>query len=272
MEQDLQQLHEIELEILLEFKRICEKHNLTYYLVAGTLLGAVRHKGFIPWDDDIDVAMPRKDYERFLKICQNELSSEYFLQTRKTDKQFFMYYAKLRRNGTFVKEESQKNCSFHKGIFIDIFVMDYCPQNKLMGKIFFKIFSYLSLPIMKKVGAEIVINSPFRSVKEHIVNLCSFLPLTILHGIREDYVLVAQSFCDKTRFCTLGGRHGFPKESYKAEWLGKTATLFFEGHQFSVPEKWETVLTNMYGDYMTLPKDKEQHFSYFEVKQEGEQS
>ena len=100
----LTKVHEIELELLNEFVRICDKHNLTYFLVGGTLLGAVRHSGFIPWDDDIDVGMPRVDYDKFINIAKNELKNDYLLDSVETDKNYFLPFAKiLKRNTLFIE-------------------------------------------------------------------------------------------------------------------------------------------------------------------------
>jgi len=115
----------IMLEMLVEFDAICKKHDLRYWLDSGTLLGAVRHQGFIPWDDDIDLSMPVEDYNRFLKIAGNELSDEIFLQTSDTDKNFKFDYIKLRSNKASIVEfhEKDKNIDYHQGVFVDIFPM-----------------------------------------------------------------------------------------------------------------------------------------------------
>lgn len=90
-------LQKIELEILKKIDEVCKKHNIKYWIDSGTLLGAVRHKGFIPWDDDIDIAMLREDYEKFLKVAQKDFGNEYFLQTKNTDKKYPLFYAKVRK-------------------------------------------------------------------------------------------------------------------------------------------------------------------------------
>ena len=115
----------IMLDMLIEFDAICKKHQLQYWLDSGTLLGAVRHQGFIPWDDDIDLSMPIEDYNKFLKIAQNELSNDIFFQTSKTDKNFKFNYIKLRSNKASIVElhEKDKQINYHQGVFVDIFPM-----------------------------------------------------------------------------------------------------------------------------------------------------
>ena len=115
----------IMLDMLIEFDAICKKHQLQYWLDSGSLLGAVRHKGFIPWDDDIDLSMPIEDYNKFLKIAQSELSSEIFFQTSQTDTNFKFDYIKLRSNKASIVEfhEKDKAINYHQGVFVDIFPM-----------------------------------------------------------------------------------------------------------------------------------------------------
>ncbi len=115
----------IMLEMLIEFDSICKRHHLQYWLDSGTLLGAVRHQGFIPWDDDIDLAMPVEDYNAFLQIAESELSSEIFLQTSQTDKHFKFDYIKLRSNKARIVEfhEKDRPIHYHQGVFVDIFPM-----------------------------------------------------------------------------------------------------------------------------------------------------
>lgn len=121
----LEKLHVVEVEILDIFVWICNKYNLKYYLCYGTLIGVIRHQGFIPWDDDIDVAMPLEDYNKFVKIAQSELGDKYFLQNDKTDKYFGRCFSKIRKNGTAFYSKGDKNEKKHHGIFIDVFPLFY---------------------------------------------------------------------------------------------------------------------------------------------------
>ena len=121
---EIYQLRELqlkELEILKEIKRICDKHELTYYLSGGSCLGAVRHNGFIPWDDDIDIMMPYDSYTRFLSIASNELSEEFFLQNYMTDKHDHQGFTKIRMNKTAMIMPNHKRWKIHQGVWLDVF-------------------------------------------------------------------------------------------------------------------------------------------------------
>lgn len=114
---------------------ICEKHDITYFLAYGTLLGAVRHKGFIPWDDDVDIAMPRDDYNRFKKVCKTELDEQYILQNHETEPSYWQGISqiKVRKDGTLFEEPWVANLDVHKGVFVDIFVLYYAAkQNSIL--------------------------------------------------------------------------------------------------------------------------------------------
>lgn len=264
MNENLQQLQKTELEILLEFKRICDKYHFTYYLVAGTLLGAVRHQGFIPWDDDVDVAMFRKDFEKFQLICKSELSPKYFLQTRGNDKQYFMQIVKIRKHNTFVCETELEHLDFHKGVYIDIFILDKLPKCKFLAKWAFK-FQYL-LTDSIKIQSGIAIQYTGKNPLLRLIFLCvSKQNLNVLYAMQDSFISILNRYLQGFYYGTLAGRHGYPAEVYKKEWLEGTTELLFEGHRFSAPVQWDAVLSNMYGDYRKLPENKEIHFSYFKI-------
>ena len=131
---DLRLIQEIELDILLEFDRICKKHGLKYQLYSGTLIGAVRHEGFIPWDDDIDVAMPRADYDKFIEL-KDELADDYFFQSYETDPQYINRFGKIRKNGTVFMEKLVQELDMHHGIYIDVFPFDNIKPHSFSGKL-----------------------------------------------------------------------------------------------------------------------------------------
>ena len=131
--QTLHQLWSVEIEMLDAFDTVCKKYGLRYSLAYGTLLGAVRHKGFIPWDDDLDIMMPREDYQRLFEIWSKEVDSEYFLQDYTTDTEDYVNsFAKIRKKHTdFITSEEEKTVRYHTGIFIDIFPGDKYPDGKV---------------------------------------------------------------------------------------------------------------------------------------------
>ena len=121
----------VELDLLSEYQRVCEKYGLKYWACDGTLLGAVRHKGFIPWDDDVDIHMPRDDYEVLCKVAANEFDYPYFFQTSETDIGFGRTFARIRNSGTtgIQKRELKADIKYNQGIFIDILPLDNVPDD-----------------------------------------------------------------------------------------------------------------------------------------------
>lgn len=129
------QVWKIELELAKELERVCKKHNIKYFADAGTILGAIRHSGFIPWDDDMDFIMLREDYDRFLKVASKEFKKPFFLQSAYSDAHYFRGHAQLRMDGTTaIAKFELGNVDFHQGIFIDIFPFDYVSKSKMLNK------------------------------------------------------------------------------------------------------------------------------------------
>lgn len=152
-ESDLARLKEYLLKIINEVIRICKEENINYFVIGGTALGAVRHAGFIPWDDDFDIGMMRKDYEHFLKIAPQKLSSSFFLQHYSTEPNTPFYFAKVRMSGTLFMEEYCAGLNIHQGIFIDIFPYDNLPVSVILQKIqYWKTFFYSELFISKSTA------------------------------------------------------------------------------------------------------------------------
>lgn len=253
-------LQKAELDILMEFQRLCQVFGLRYYLTAGTLLGAVRHKGFIPWDDDIDVVMPRKDYDRLVRLASEAVSPEYVYQEYRTEPNFPYYFAKLRKRGTRVEEPILRAIEMEQGYYIDIFPLDYCPRGDRLATLFFKGIELLDCAVLARVSTEFVCGYQ-KAYMRFLWNVLRHLPNDCLFALRE---WIRRLFgVGGSRLCTVGGNHGYPRETYQLEWFVETVELEFEGQPFPAPAGWDELLKNMYGDYMRLPPPEERqgHFS-----------
>lgn len=246
-----------ELELFKAFISVCSQLNLPYFIVGGTLLGAVRHKGFIPWDDDIDIAMLREDYEVFLSKAQQYLPEEFFLQTIDTDPEYLANFAKLRHSGTTFLESSVKHCKINHGIYIDIFPLDNYPDSAVARAL----FQLRNSLYRYRIIAAFHDDAP--SAVKRII--CAFLKVL--------FPSVRKVLCKRDRLlksCSHGtciashcGAWG-KKEIVPAQWYQETTTVEFEGLQVSAPKDYHAFLTHYYGDYMKLPpveKQKSHHFT-----------
>ncbi len=257
-------LHDEEIEIMDEFVRICDKYGLKYYLYGGTLLGAVRHKGFIPWDDDIDIVMVREDYDKFGEIAQKELGDKYFYQTNATDPELPYLYTKIRKNNTLAVEEKFRNANMHQGIFIDILPLDHFPEvpdrmrNRLLGD-----FNVLNAACQSNILRS---NRRKNKIKYKILKM---LPNSVAQKKREKYIR-SLAGPDAPYVCSFGSHYRpLVKRVFPAWWFTDAGlTMEFEGKQYTVPKGWKEYLIHLYGEsYMEWPPvDKRvNHFNYFDI-------
>ena len=130
-DETLNHIKKIELMILKDFIKICDEHDIEYYLIYGTQIGAIRHQGFIPWDDDVDVIMFRKDYEEFLKVMESNPNDKYTIFDSRYNNEYFFQFGRMSLNGTYWAEYWDEQVSFQLGIHIDLFILDHLPDNKI---------------------------------------------------------------------------------------------------------------------------------------------
>lgn len=241
-------IKQIETEMLRQFVDICKKLNLKYYVWGGTMLGAVRHKGFIPWDDDIDVGMPRKDYNIFMEKAQSFLPEYYFLQNYITDPEYPLSYAKLRDSRTaYIEKAFNKMKNMNHGMFIDIFPLDYYPNSKFKRFIYDKRMTVYNKRLRDSLNVEHSTQLKFRLYTK----IAAFL-LPDAHVASEKRDKFMSSVKSSNTLANICGGWG-KKEYMPVEWIGEGTLLEFEGIQVVAPEYYDKCLTQVYGDYMTLP-------------------
>jgi lipopolysaccharide cholinephosphotransferase len=251
-QQELRQIQLIELEMLIEVNRICVKHDIKYCISAGTLLGAVRHGGYIPWDDDADVAFLRKEYIRFREICKTELDSErFYLQDHETTKGYRWGYGKLRRKGTEFVRLNQESMPYNQEIFIDLMQYDYVPDNFTKRK-FHALKCYL---YRKSFYARIGKTSSTGAVKV-LFTLLDLIPDNLLFNSYQSFVKKSNiKPTNRVRILTLpvpGNQNG-----YQTKWLVNTKNILFEDVELVGMEFSHDYLSYKYGNYMTLPPQNE---------------
>lgn len=247
----LLRLQNQQLEIAKKVISICEKNSLQYFLIGGTLLGAVRHGGFIPWDDDFDIGMPRKDYDEFLKIAQIELGNDHYLHAYETDPQYWLPFAKVRKNGTFFNEKSIVPITSHKGIFIDIFPFDnvISPTNKILP-LLSKIIGTLSVLIYRKRGLDLEVEPSIR--QKFFLFLTKPISIKILACFQQKLMTLYNN--RKTEYwVNWGSYYGYKKEIMPKEKFFPLTQLSFGDAMFKVPNDYDYVLTKIFGDYMVPP-------------------
>ena len=244
----------LELEILREVDRICRKHGIHYSLGYGSLLGAIRHNGFIPWDDDIDICLMRKDFVKFKEICKKELDSRFFYQSNDTDPEYFLLYDKIRLNGTLFRESHLSSYNIHHGVYIDIFPVDYLPENPLKKIIQFACFHFCRLGLMSKY---LVLEARKGTKKYYIAPIfrlfyCLF-PLSTLYRCANQVA----TWYDKTphkrimTFLTVKRLN----EIFNADIFDEFIDHQFEDMTVEIIKQYDLNLKQIYGDYMKLPPE-----------------
>lgn len=248
-------LQKKEFEILKNFIQICEKLDIKYFFVCGSALGAVKYGGFIPWDDDIDVALFRDDYDRFIKEAPKLLPENLFLQNCHSEEKFPTVYSKLRDSETTFIEKSSKFLPINHGIYIDVFPLDGYPKEKSKKNIF---------EIRKKIYACLVSSAyyvPDSWKHKFLKKICKII------GVNKNTQRVAKSYEkfiskysveDSEFLCNHGNWQG--RLEYAPKWHYGSGTIAkFEGLDVRIPENYDAYLTQKYGDWRKDPPEEQQH-------------
>ena len=245
-EVEQKRIQAIELDLFHEFVTICEELGVRYYIIGGTLLGAVRHKGFIPWDDDIDVGMHREDYSRFVKYAGSMLPEGLFLQTHNSDKEYHSNAAKIRNSNTTYIESCVNKSRINHGVFIDIFPLDNYPVGKMKEAVFCAKKRIISLRINS-----VFQNMHYGGMKKIVQKGLRLIYPTLYSAVnaREKlYLSVPQTGLIVNHSGAWGN-----KEIIPTEWYAEGCQLEFEGMRVTAPKEYEKWLNQVYGDYMKLP-------------------
>lgn len=261
---ELRSLQLVELEIMKLFVKICEKHKLRYAMIGGTMLGAVRHKGFIPWDDDIDVGMPREDYEKLLTIVRDELPEHYDFLNYKQNPEYLRYFSRIVDTRVEVTNASYAQTRVEHA-WIDIFPLDGMPRTKIGRYIHFWHMTAWKFFYHASCFDELVnLNRAGRPGYQRM--LIKFMQITKFGSkmdtrklmLRIEKLLMKYSVGDHDYGISLFGAYML-KEIMPKRIFGEGALYDFEDSRFIGPVEYDEFLTRLYGDYMTPPKDKNKH-------------
>lgn len=250
---ELRKLQMIQLEMLCEVDRICRKHNIPYNIIAGTLLGAVRHQGFIPWDDDADIALLRPEYEKFREACKTELNYEKFYFQDHTNTEGYRWgYGKIRRKDTLFLREHQEDMPYEQGVFIDIFPLDNVPNGKFMRNW----MNVRCFALRKMMWAPVGVKATDNMLQKSIYKVLSIIPpkfiYTKYNKLVEQCRRIDSQWVRILTFPTPNKEYGYLKQ-----WYENSEEIMFEGVLFKGILDYHEYLSFKFGDYLQLPEEKD---------------
>lgn len=246
------ELHQSFLAAMVDFHDLCEKYQLRYCLHGGTALGAIRHKGFIPWDDDVDIAMPRRDYDRFKKIAAKEWGDKYTVQTYKTEPNLLTNVMKIRINGSaYVCEGNEANTA----PFLDVFPMSDVPNTKWLQSLQNKLAIFVNNIVYTRIGyvtptsrkAKLVLGTLSKLGRRFWGNVLELIIKHFPHWNSQYVNIVATA-----NYC---GNTGYEKDLCPKRYFHELELVDFCGKKFYITKYWDEYLTKIYGDYMTPPQE-----------------
>lgn len=253
----LEKLHSSILEIGIEIRRICKENNIKYFIIGGSLLGAIRHKGFIPWDDDMDIGMIREDYEKFILVCKDQLNEKFTILTTDIEN-YGLPFAKIQLKNTLFLEKDAPVYKEGNGIFVDVFPVDKIPENSFLRKKHKIISGIIRYALLLK-SEYIDPNKNVNFIKNVITIYCR------IHT-RESIIKKMQRIATKYNksnsliYYNTGSAYEYGREVFPSESItGQISEIEFEKEIFSCPNNPDIILKMLYGDYMKLPPEEKRY-------------
>ena len=244
-----------QMDLLAELDRICKKWDIPYFLIGGTLIGAIRHGGFIPWDDDIDVGLLWEDYAKLKQVCEEELDPQYFLHDWDSDPASPHPFYKLKIRGTHYPEGLAAGSKMNDGIYIDIFPYDNIPESQFLQKIHAARIYLIRKILLLRCGFDLSGNSTLKKILNGTLKFCS--RILSVKCWKKKYMSISHRYNgEQTTYVTnMGGSYSYWRESKPRAILEAVTDHKFEDGMFSIPEDYDTFLRSCYGDYMQLPPE-----------------
>lgn len=252
----LKKVHHVMLEILREVRRVCEENQIRYFLCCGTFLGAVRHEGFIPWDDDLDIGMLREDYEKFCRIAPEALNENFCLQSWYTEENYALPFAKVRMKNTLYQEAKGSKLR-EQGFYIDVFPFDYAPETEAERAQYARRLNTLFRMKLMKSGAKPWMDHDRIIWKKRL----GYLPYQAAaaffssQSLAKRYDALAMGQKESGTLCRQRGLTRL--DCYDSRWYQEFAKYPFENDFFPGPKAYEEVLRSQFGDYQVLPPENE---------------
>ena len=261
----MKRLWAMELDMVKHFVAVCEEYHLKYWIMGGTLLGAVRHKGFIPWDNDIDLAMPRKDFDKLLEIGPNAFQSPLFFQTPVTEHaRFFRTFVRIRNGNGTASFQDEYDLGINGGVFIDIFCLDEIPDSSWRRNCYFRKINEIAKMARFALGRNLK-GGVLNRIKYSMQKLVYFVVLKKPNAAKlfKLYQKEAGRYVGQNKRSVAHHAFGYnPHYVWDSKDWCETVMLPFEGIMLCAPQGFDAILRHQYGNYMQIPEDKATHDVY----------